>query len=227
MLWALSESSALPPGELSNMNQQKSSTYVELQIGAESTSVPTSQSSPNIQNGTIFSLPPVIPHYSITKDRTRKDIRPPQKNTEVDLVAYALNVAEGINSGEEPSSYSEVVTCDDSDRWMIAMKEEMELLLKNGTWDLSKKFKTSTTKGSLSLSSSICIWGGDGYLSESQSDELTQSVVLIDSQYNVVRLVHTLMACEEVIQQEEMKLAEAFLKQIAFLAVSQAGAMRK
>ncbi|KAF3680130.1 hypothetical protein FXO38_02446 [Capsicum annuum] len=61
MLRAPSESSALPPDELSGMNQKKSSTHVELQIGAESTPVPTSQFSPEIQSGTISSSPPVAP----------------------------------------------------------------------------------------------------------------------------------------------------------------------
>ncbi|PHT74695.1 putative ATP-dependent RNA helicase DHX37 [Capsicum annuum] len=77
-----------------------------------------------------------MPQHSITKDRPRRDIRPPQKYVEADLVAYALNVAEGIYSSEDPSSYSEAVSCNDSGRWMIAMQEEMESLNKNDTWDL-------------------------------------------------------------------------------------------
>ncbi|EPS61323.1 hypothetical protein M569_13471, partial [Genlisea aurea] len=51
--------------------------------------------------------------------------------------------------------------------------------------------------------------------------------LLVDSQENGIRLVHTLMACAEAVQQENFKLAEAFVKNIGFLAVSQAGAMRK
>ncbi|CAA0832956.1 DELLA protein RGA [Striga hermonthica] len=52
-------------------------------------------------------------------------------------------------------------------------------------------------------------------------------VVLVDSQENGVRLVHTLMACAEAVQQENFKLAEVLVKSIGSLAVSQAGAMRK
>ncbi|KAK1387024.1 DELLA protein [Heracleum sosnowskyi] len=56
----------------------------------------------------------------------------------------------------------------------------------------------------------------------------TQPVqVLVDSQENGVRLVHTLMACAEAVQGNNFKLAEALVKQIGFLAVSQIGAMRK
>ncbi|KAG8366736.1 hypothetical protein BUALT_Bualt17G0110400 [Buddleja alternifolia] len=51
--------------------------------------------------------------------------------------------------------------------------------------------------------------------------------VLVDSQENGIRLVHTLMACAEAVQQDNFKLAEALVKNIGFLAVSQAGAMRK
>ncbi|GMI87633.1 REPRESSOR OF GA, REPRESSOR OF GA1-3 1, repressor of GA [Hibiscus trionum] len=52
-------------------------------------------------------------------------------------------------------------------------------------------------------------------------------VVLVDSQENGIRLVHALMACAEAVQQNNLNLAEALVKQIGFLAVSQAGAMRK
>ncbi|CAA0817169.1 DELLA protein RGA [Striga hermonthica] len=57
--------------------------------------------------------------------------------------------------------------------------------------------------------------------------ESTRPVVLVDSQENGVRLVHTMMACAEAVQQENFKLAEALVKNIGFLALSQAGAMRK
>ncbi|PIN23674.1 hypothetical protein CDL12_03605 [Handroanthus impetiginosus] len=51
--------------------------------------------------------------------------------------------------------------------------------------------------------------------------------VVVDSQEAGVRLVHTLMACAEAVQQDNMKLADALVKHIGILAVSQVGAMRK
>ncbi|XWS69350.1 hypothetical protein CRYUN_Cryun04dG0171800 [Craigia yunnanensis] len=57
--------------------------------------------------------------------------------------------------------------------------------------------------------------------------ESTRPVVLVDSQENGIRLVHTLMACAEAVQQNNFNLAEALVKQIGFLAASQAGAMSK
>jgi DELLA protein len=59
------------------------------------------------------------------------------------------------------------------------------------------------------------------------SAESSRPVVVVDSQVNGIRLVHTLMACAEAVQQDNLKVAEALVKQIGFLAVCQAGAMRK
>ncbi|KAL4574387.1 hypothetical protein LXL04_021216 [Taraxacum kok-saghyz] len=52
-------------------------------------------------------------------------------------------------------------------------------------------------------------------------------IVLVDTQENGIRLVHTLMACAEAVQQDDLKLAETLVKQAGILAFSQAGAMRK
>ncbi|KAK2635459.1 hypothetical protein Ddye_030251 [Dipteronia dyeriana] len=57
--------------------------------------------------------------------------------------------------------------------------------------------------------------------------ESTRSVVLADSQENGIRLVHALMACAEALQQNNLSLSQAFVKQIRFLAISQVGAMGK
>ncbi|KAL5721843.1 hypothetical protein ACHQM5_005435 [Ranunculus cassubicifolius] len=57
--------------------------------------------------------------------------------------------------------------------------------------------------------------------------ESNRPVVLIDSQENGIRLVHTLMACAEAVQTENLKLADSLVKQVSLLAASQAGAMRK
>lgn len=66
-----------------------------------------------------------------------------------------------------------------------------------------------------------------GSYANSGQTELTRQIVLVDSQENGIRLVHALMACAEAVQQTNFSVAEALVKQIGFLAVSQAGAMRK
>ncbi|XP_027152727.1 DELLA protein GAI1-like [Coffea eugenioides] len=84
----------------------------------------------------------------------------------------------------------------------------------------SKRMKPSSQMGG---------WGtpSESIITNSRAVASTRPVVLVDSQENGIRLVHALMACAEAIQQENMKLAEALVKHIGFLAVSQAGAMRK
>ncbi|XP_044491209.1 DELLA protein GAIP-B-like [Mangifera indica] len=62
---------------------------------------------------------------------------------------------------------------------------------------------------------------------ELHSAESTRPVILADSQENGIRLVHALMACAEAIQQNNLAIAEAFVKNIRYLALSQAGAMGK
>ncbi|KAG8483097.1 hypothetical protein CXB51_022015 [Gossypium anomalum] len=110
--------------------------HVEYQINTES----TPQASTKIENRVAFS-----PQYSIAKNRTRREIKPPKKYAEADLVAYALNVAEAIDANQELSNYSKAISCEDSEKWMFAMQEEMESLHKNKTWDLVKLPKGKKT----------------------------------------------------------------------------------
>ncbi|KAG6382220.1 hypothetical protein SASPL_158150 [Salvia splendens] len=44
-----------------------------------------------------------------------------------------------------------------------------------------------------------------------QETESSESIVMVDSQENGIRLVHSLMACAEVVQKEDFKLAEALI----------------
>ncbi|KAG8503248.1 hypothetical protein CXB51_001184 [Gossypium anomalum] len=76
--------------------------------------------------------------YSIAKNQTRREIKPPKKYAEADLVAYDLNVAEDIDANREPSNYSKAISCEGLKKWMFAMQEKMESLHKNRTWDLVK-----------------------------------------------------------------------------------------
>ena len=53
-----------------------------------------------------------------------------------DYVAYALNIASEVKGLNEPNTYRETITSNDSSKWLIAMKQEMESLAKNETWDI-------------------------------------------------------------------------------------------
>ncbi|XP_010264458.1 PREDICTED: DELLA protein GAI1 [Nelumbo nucifera] len=91
----------------------------------------------------------------------------------------------------------------------------------------SKRMKPTSTSTSASSSSSPSAAPAAVGVTSGVSTELARPVVLVDSQETGVRLVHTLMACAEAVQQNNLKMAEALVKQIGLLAVSQAGAMRK
>ncbi|KAG8481151.1 hypothetical protein CXB51_025916 [Gossypium anomalum] len=93
------ETTMLPNLYLKDSSNKENQKQVEHQIITES----TLQASTKIENRLAFS-----PQYSIAKNRTRREIKPPKKYVEADLVAYALNVAEDIDANQEPSNYSEV-----------------------------------------------------------------------------------------------------------------------
>ncbi|XP_057807203.1 DELLA protein GAI-like [Salvia miltiorrhiza] len=57
-----------------------------------------------------------------------------------------------------------------------------------------------------------------------EEEEAARPVVLQEAG---VRLVHGLMACAEAVQQDNLKLADALVKHVGILAVSQVGAMRR
>ncbi|KAG8491363.1 hypothetical protein CXB51_014484 [Gossypium anomalum] len=94
----------------------------------------------HVNNGKLEpkSIKCVFLGYKAGVKGTKREIKPLKKYTEADLVAYALNVVEDIDANQEPSNYSEAVSCEDSKRWMFAMQEDMESLHKNITWDLVK-----------------------------------------------------------------------------------------
>ncbi|XP_057970959.1 DELLA protein GAI [Malania oleifera] len=83
---------------------------------------------------------------------------------------------------------------------------------------MRSSIESDSSNSQPSTSSTVAVAGGC---------ESTRPVVLLDSQDTGVRLVHTLLACAEAVQQDNLKLADALVKHISLLAQSQAGAMRK
>ncbi|KAG8475483.1 hypothetical protein CXB51_032327 [Gossypium anomalum] len=67
-----------------------------------------------INRDVVFDEIAMLPNLSLKNSsnkenqKTRREIKPPKKYAEADLVAYALNVAEDIGANQEPSNYSEV-----------------------------------------------------------------------------------------------------------------------
>ncbi|KAG8488964.1 hypothetical protein CXB51_016964 [Gossypium anomalum] len=81
-----------------------------------------------ISRDIVFDETAMLPNLSLKdssnkeNQKTRREIKPPKKYTEADLVAYALNVAEDIDANQEPSNYSEAISYEDSEKWMFAIQ---------------------------------------------------------------------------------------------------------
>ncbi|KAG8501537.1 hypothetical protein CXB51_004025 [Gossypium anomalum] len=108
------ETAKLPNLSLKDSSNKENQKQVEHQINTES----TPQASTKIENRVASS-----PQYSIRKNRTRREIKPPKKYAEANLVAYALNVAEDIDANQEPSNYSEAVKKTIRCKWVFKKKE--------------------------------------------------------------------------------------------------------
>ena len=67
--------------------------------------------------------------------RPRRSTRPPSWFSDYDMSFFALCVAEVLLYAE-PSTYEEAIRCRENQKWIKAMREEIDSLLKNGTWIL-------------------------------------------------------------------------------------------
>jgi hypothetical protein len=76
------------------------------------------------------SIPPVSNNHSIAQDRPRRNIILPHRYRDTDSMAhYALIAAQETNIAFEPFSYSEAISCDNSSKWLVSMKDEFESTL--------------------------------------------------------------------------------------------------
>ncbi|KAH9682681.1 hypothetical protein KPL71_027445 [Citrus sinensis] len=79
-----------------------------------------------------------IQDYQLARDRQKRVIKTPKRFAYADLIAYALTAAHELDN-DEPKTYREAVSGKDADKWIKAMKDEMESLHKNNTWKLVKR----------------------------------------------------------------------------------------
>lgn len=80
-------------------------------------------------------------NYQLARDRQRREIHPPNKFGYADIVdftAFALCTASEIENSE-PASYAEAINSKDRRKWIQAINEEMDSLIKNKTWTLVHK----------------------------------------------------------------------------------------
>ena len=76
--------------------------------------------------------------YQLARDRVRREIHPPARYAEADLIAYALAI---VQTGDipEPLSIEEATSGKYKKEWNQAIKEEMDSLNRNDTWELVEK----------------------------------------------------------------------------------------
>ncbi|KOM37136.1 hypothetical protein LR48_Vigan03g051700 [Vigna angularis] len=88
-------------------------------------------------------------NYQLVCDRERIISKPTKRFEEADLICYALNAAEDLESSGELRSYKEALHSSDRHLWQGAMEEELKALRKNSTWrlvDLPKGKKVVSSK---------------------------------------------------------------------------------
>jgi len=81
-----------------------------------------------------------LAQYNLARDITRRQIKPPQRYAQADIVSFALSVVEDIEA-QDLVTYREAITSNESSQWIGAMNEELESLYKNCTWELVKPLK--------------------------------------------------------------------------------------
>ncbi|KAL2498193.1 Uncharacterized protein Adt_23743 [Abeliophyllum distichum] len=109
-------------GERENLNHQE----INLQNEEEST-----------ENNADFATLP-IDEYQLTRDRQRRQIRPPARFNGDNFVSF-LTYQKVVEN--EPLSYDETMKSKDSLNWKTAMEEEMSSLMQNNTWILVENLK--------------------------------------------------------------------------------------
>lgn len=78
--------------------------------------------------------------YMLTRDKQRREIRPPQRLSQADMIYFAPTVADYIEC-QEQVSYKETMSSEQRNDWLKVMNEEMSSLSKNNTWELVSKPK--------------------------------------------------------------------------------------
>ena len=84
------------------------------------------------------SMPSDI-HQSISQDRPRRvEVRPPTRYDFEDMVGYALQVAQEVDTSE-PSTYKEAILSPDSEKWFAAreMRWSPYTRIRHGIWSYS------------------------------------------------------------------------------------------
>ena len=76
--------------------------------------------------------------YRLTRDREKRQVKPPNRYGYADLIAFAFTVADEVCT-DEPKSYKEAITSRYRKCWLTVMEDEISTLYRNQTWRLVDK----------------------------------------------------------------------------------------
>nr|GFC70206.1 retrovirus-related Pol polyprotein from transposon TNT 1-94 [Tanacetum cinerariifolium]GFC78645.1 retrovirus-related Pol polyprotein from transposon TNT 1-94 [Tanacetum cinerariifolium] len=134
------------------------------------------------------------------------------------MAAYTFVTAEGEDT-HEPLTYQEAVACKDSSKWKAAMKEEMNSLRKNKTWELvdhSVRQKLMSCKWLFKIKEWIEGVQNPRYKARLVTREFTQRVGIdynevfsLVVRHTSIRVILTLTACKDF-ELEQLDVKKAF-----------------
>uniref|UniRef100_A0A2N9GK36 Retrovirus-related Pol polyprotein from transposon TNT 1-94 n=1 Tax=Fagus sylvatica TaxID=28930 RepID=A0A2N9GK36_FAGSY len=116
----------------------------QVQTGVEQPIIEVPQAADDIPVDQVVQALPrtfeqrVEPHTSQEYDGTtlRRSTRPKKSAIPDDYVVYLQESDYNIGAENDPESFSQAMSCKESELWYNAMKEEMNSMKSNGVWDL-------------------------------------------------------------------------------------------
>ncbi|GJU24241.1 reverse transcriptase domain-containing protein [Tanacetum coccineum] len=120
---------------------------------------------------------------SIAHDRPRRNSKAHSQFSFEDYVAYALQVAEEVET-LEPTTYREAITSKESDMWSAAMGEEIEYLHKNKTWELVQLPERRKVAPSVSLIY-LLLYVDDMLAAAKDIEEVNKLKILLNTEFDM------------------------------------------
>ena len=115
---------------------KKTENVREKSVEGGAIEVVSSDSESETEEGPVETIESSPQSYRLARDRVRRIIKAPVKFSDYSQFAFALMMAEEVNTIEEPSCFHEALESNQWESWNSGMKDEMESLLKNETWEI-------------------------------------------------------------------------------------------
>lgn len=133
--------------KITNLEREDHGTHVEVEIPGKMSSQDEDKDSVETDfPNTNTEVETDLSHYNLARDRQRRQIRLPARYAQADITSFAFSVVDYIDE-MEPRTYKDVLGSRDKQKWIAAMDEELDSLIKNQTWELTSKPKTQRVIG--------------------------------------------------------------------------------